>query len=76
MSLSNVDEDEENVEALKKLIASKNPPARMVQELLTATRTYRNQWLKKPQISIHDILCKFPALKEPKWVRFYVYHAC
>ena len=76
VSLSNVEEDSENVEALKKLIISRNPPAQTVQELLTATRTYRNQWLKKPEISIHDILHKFPALKEPKWVSFYVHHTC
>lgn len=61
-------EDEENVEALKKLIASKNPPAQTIQEMLNATRAYRLQWLKKPDISIGDIIEKFPALKLPKWV--------
>ena len=71
-SPSCVEEDEENVQALKKLMSSKNPPAQTVQELLTETRTYRNQWLKKPEISIHDIIDKFPVLKEPKWVCFMV----
>ena len=71
-SLPCVEEDEENVQALKKLMSSKNPPAQTVQELLAATRTYRNQWLKKPEISIHDIMDKFPVLKEPKWVCFVV----
>ena len=69
-SLASVEEDEENVAALKKLMASRNPPAQTVQELLAATRTYLKQWLKKPDISIHNILEKFPALKEPKWVSF------
>ena len=66
----NCDEDEENVEALKKLILSNNPPAQTVQDMLIATRPYRIDWLKNPDISIRDILEKFPALKLPKWVSF------
>ena len=68
--LSSVEEDKENIEALQKLMASRNPPAQTVQELLTATHIYT---LKKPEISIHEILHKFPVLKEPKWVSFVVH---
>ena len=47
--------------------------------LLSRLRLFRSCWQQpvhteisswKPEISIHNILHKFPALKEPKWVSF------
>jgi hypothetical protein len=65
---SDPDEYEESVDALRKLAAAKNPPAQTVQDLLDVTRVEREQWLKRPDISIKDILEEFPVLKKPKWV--------
>lgn len=62
------DEYKESVDALRKLAAAKNPPAQTVQDLLNVTREEREQWLKKPDISIKDILEVYPILKQPKWV--------
>ena len=63
------EEYQENVEALKKLSASKNPPAQTIQGLLTTTRRERKLWMKNPEVSIKDITDTFPVLKEPRWVR-------
>ena len=62
------EEDKENTDALQQLIKGKNPPAQMVQSLLTATRASRERWLQKPSISIQDILQKYLALQNSKWV--------
>lgn len=43
----------------------------MVQSLLDATRKLRAEWIKtSTDISIQDIIRKFPALNHPKWVNF------
>ena len=62
------DEYEESVDALRKLAVAKNPPAQTVQDLLNVTREERERWLKRPDISIKDILQEYPVLKQPKWV--------
>lgn len=62
------EEDEENTQALQKLVKGKNPPAQTVQNLLIATRTSREKWLLTPSISIHDILEKYTVLRNSKWV--------
>ena len=62
------EEDDENTEALKKLVKGKNPPAQTVQNLLIATRASREKWLQTPCISIHDILEKYTVLRNSKWV--------
>ena len=62
------EEDKENTDALQQLIKGKNPPAQMVQSLLTATRATREKWLQTPSISIQDILQKYSALQNSKWV--------
>ena len=64
------EEDDENTEALRKLVKGKNPPAQMVQSLLTATRACREKWLQTPSISIQDILEKYSVLRISKWVCF------
>lgn len=61
-------QDNENTEALKKLVKGKNPPAQTVQNLLIATRASREKWLQTPCISIHDILEKYTVLRNSKWV--------
>ena len=57
-----------SVDALRKLAVAKNPPAQTVQDLLNVTRKERERWLKRPDISIKDILQEYPVLKQPKWV--------
>ena len=69
-----MEEYEENVTALKKLFQGKSQPAQMVQNLLDATRKLRAEWIKKStDISIQDIIRKFPALNHPKWVCYSLY---
>ena len=46
MTAVKTEDSEENVAALVKLAALKNAPAQRVQELLTATRKERVDWLK------------------------------
>lgn len=59
---------EENVTALAKLINGKHyPPAKVVEELLDATRILRKKWLDE-EVSIRQILDKYPCFKNPKWV--------
>lgn len=67
-SLQQDEEDDENTQALQKLVKAKNPPAQTVQNLLTATRASREKWLQTPSISIHDILEKYTVLRNSKWV--------
>ena len=60
MTAVKTEDSEENVVALVKLAAMKNSPAQTVQELLTATRKERVDWLKG-DVSIQKILMgKFP----------------
>jgi hypothetical protein len=73
------EEDDENTQALQKLVKGKNPPAQTVQNLLIATRASREKWLLSPSVSIHDILEKYS-----KWVsstlvnlaRLMIIHTC
>ena len=60
------DEYEENVDALRKLAVSKNPPAQTIQDLLNVTRVERKRWLQRPDISIKDIFEEYSVLKQPK----------
>ena len=62
------EEDDENTQALQKLVKGKNPPAQTIQNLLIATRASREKWLLSPSISIHDILEKYTVLRNFKWV--------
>ena len=67
-SIQQDEEDDENAQALQKLVKTKNPPAQTVQSLLIATRASREKWLQTPSISIHDILEKYTVLRNSKWV--------
>ena len=62
------EEDDENTQALQKLVKGKNPPAQTIQNLLIATRASREKWLLSPSILIHDILEKYTVLRNSKWV--------
>ena len=50
-----LEEEVENVEALRKLSKGKNPPAQMVQRLLDATRSGREKW---PRTELWIMFCK------------------
>lgn len=63
-----MEEYDENVEALKKLLNTKSPSAQTVQDLLKTTRELRQKWLSSAMISIHDILNNYPVFENPKWV--------
>ena len=63
-----IEEYDENVEALKKLLKLKSPAAQTIQDLLKATREVRLKWLSSTPVSIHDIYKKYPVLAQPKWV--------
>ena len=63
-----LEEYEENVAALKKIVKTKSPAAQTVQELLSATRELRLKWLSSAPVSIHNIMEKYPVLAYPKWV--------
>lgn len=68
-----VEEYDENVATLSKLMKGKNPPAaQAMKQLLDATRSIRVQWMKE-FISIKDIFQKFPCLKVSKWVCVHMY---
>ena len=60
--------DEENIEALKKLFESRNPPAQTVQQLLDITRDKRKEWLQSPTLSIQYIIKEYPVFGHSKWV--------
>ena len=65
-----IEEYEENIATLKKLFQGKTRPAQIVQDLLDATRQMRMEWIQESaDISVCDILEKFPALGHPKWVK-------
>ena len=66
--VTSTDEQDENVDALRKLASIKNPPAQTVQELLNVTRSGRKQWLQKSDLSIQMIFEKYPMIQQPKWV--------
>jgi hypothetical protein len=68
-----MEEYDENVAALKKLLKIKSPPAQTIQDLLKATRELRLKWLTSSSVSIHDIIEKYPVLAKPKWVSACVY---
>lgn len=73
LSDANLDADyEENVQALRKLLQGKPPPppAQTIQHLLDATRSRRHKYLQRSDISICDIVEKYPVFKNPKWVSF------
>lgn len=71
LSDANLDaEYEENVQALKKLLEGKTPPAQTIQNLLDATRSLRLKYLQRPDISIQQIVELYPVFKNPKWVSF------
>lgn len=62
------DDYEEDVEALTQVVTGKHPPAaQSVYDLLDATRHKRTTWLQE-EISIAEILNKFPCFKNSKWV--------
>ena len=69
-----MDEYEESVASLNRLIEGKNPPApKLIIQLLEETRQKRKDWLKQ-EISIHDILEKYICFKKPKWVSCLALH--
>ena len=57
------EEDDENTQAIQKLVKGKNPPAKTIQNLLIATMASREKRLLSPSISIHDILEKYTVLE-------------
>ena len=63
-----MEEYDENVAALQKLLKQKSPAAQTIQDLLKATRELRLKWLCSSPVSIHDIFEKYPILAQPKWV--------
>ena len=68
LSENELDEYEENVAALKKLMDGKNPPSRkLIIQLLEQTRQHRKKWLKE-LVSIDNIREKFPCFKQLQWV--------
>ena len=69
-----IDEYEESVASLNRLIERKNPPApKLIIQLLEEIRQKRKDWLKQ-DISIHDILEKYICFKKPKWVSYLALH--
>ena len=63
-----MDECKENIEALKKLFESRNPPVQTVQQLLDITWDKRKEWLQSPTLSIQDIIKEYPVFGHSKWV--------
>ena len=69
---SHLDEYEENLTTLNKLMKGKNPPApNLIIQLLDETRQNRKIWMKQ-EISIHEILDKYHCFTKPKWVSYIV----
>ena len=56
-----MEEYDENVAALKKLLKTKSPAAQTIQDLLKATRELRLKWFSSSPVLIHDILEKYPC---------------
>ena len=62
-------EYQEDIVDLQKLYERENPPVHLVQQLLDKTRLLRNDWIiNGTDLSIHDIVGRFPPLKKAQWV--------
>ena len=69
IATDDIEEYEENVETLSKLVKGKTPPAaHSVKQLMDITRKARVQWMKEEIMSIKNILDKYPCFRISKWV--------
>ena len=71
---ADLDEYEEDIATLSKLMGGSNPPvAQVVHDLLDSTRPKRKDWLLE-EIAILEIIEKYPCFKVPKWVGILLCH--